>query len=242
MKVKDLPDAERPLFKMRYFGAETLSNTELIQLLTGVSDFETASRILEISDGIQNLYKMSTEEFETIDGVGEATAVRIMASIELNKRYSLPSYKETRIYEAEDVYRMFAAESQGQFQEIVTALLLNAKYEVIGREMISKGGIVSAHVEPCDVYRPAVKRGATGVILVHNHPSGDPTPSEDDITATRQIEKAGELIGVKLIDHVIIGRGRFVSIMNTNTIESRGLLNQKIAETNNDKHEKERER
>jgi DNA repair protein RadC len=113
---------------------------------------------------------------------------------------------------------MFATEFSDEKQEIVTALLLNAKYEVIGRETISKGGIVSAHVEPRDVYRPALKRGSTGIILVHNHPSGDPTPSEEDMFATDHIEKAGELLGVKLIDHIIIGKGRHTSLRDREKI------------------------
>jgi len=113
---------------------------------------------------------------------------------------------------------MFAAEFSGEKQEIVTSLMLNAKYEVIGRETISKGGIVAAQVEARDVFRPAIKRGATGLILVHNHPSGDPTPSESDLNVTTEIEKAGNLIGVKLIDHIIIGKGRYTSLRDTNVL------------------------
>jgi DNA repair protein RadC len=114
---------------------------------------------------------------------------------------------------------MFSGEVLSLHQEVVTSLMLNAKYEVIGREIISKGGIVTANVEPRDVFRPAVKRGATGIILTHNHPSGDPTPSEDDIYTTKQMSQCGELIGIKLVDHIIIGHGRYTSMRDVDLME-----------------------
>ena len=137
---------------------------------------------------------------------------------------------------------MFHTEFLGQDQEIVTSLLLNVKNELIGREFISKGGIATAHVEPRDVFRPAVKRGATGVILLHNHPSGDPTPSEDDIYATKRIEQCGELIGIKVIDHIIIGHGRFASLRDLNQMAFEDFGKSKVADIKDTKHEWERTR
>jgi len=223
--IKELPLIERPREKLLGQGGKHLSNTELIALLIGSgtrdeSAITLAGRVLAATDsGLTALKGTSPEELLAIKGIGEATAARILAAAELGTRIVAETpYNRKRIYAADDVYNMFAAEMSGEKQEIVTALLLNAKYEVIGRETVSKGGIVSAQVEPRDVYRSAVKRGATGLILIHNHPSGDPSPSENDIEMTEHIEKAGEMIGVKLIDHIIIGCGRHVSLRDMKTI------------------------
>ena len=221
----ELPACERPREKLFGQGCKYLSNMELIALLIGsgtqeASAITLAGRVLTMTEsGLTALKSASPEELLAIKGVGKATASRILAAAELGARIaSETSNGRKRIFAADDVYQMLAAEMSGEKQEIVTELLLNVKYEVIGRETVSKGGIVTAHVEPRDVFRPAVKRGATGIILVHNHPSGDPAPSDDDLKATEQIEKAGELIGIKLIDHIIIGSGRHVSLRDMNVI------------------------
>ena len=223
--IKELPLAERPREKLFGQGGKQLSSTELIALLIGsgtqeASAITLASRVLAMTEsGLTALRSASPEELLSIKGIGVAATSRILAAAELGARIAAETpYCRKRIFDAEDVYKMFATEFSGEKQEIVTVLLLNAKYEVIGRETVSKGGIVSAHVEPRDVFRPAVKRGATGVILIHNHPSGDPTPSKNDIEATEQIENAGEMIGIKLIDHIIIGCGKHVSLRELNTI------------------------
>ena len=223
--IRELPAVERPREKLFGHGCKHLSNTELIALLIGSGSREAsaitlAGRVLAMTEhGLTTLKGASPEELLSIKGIGEASASRILAAAELGSRIAAETtYGRQRIFGADDVYKMFASEFTGEKQEIVTALLLNAKYEVIGREVISKGGIVNAFVQPRDVFRPAVKRGATGIIVVHNHPSGDPAPSKDDLTATDQIEKAGEMIGVKLIDHIIIGSGRHVSLRDMNVI------------------------
>ena len=223
--IKELPAVERPREKILGQGGKFLSNTELIALLIGsgtkgASAITLAGRVLEITEmGLASLKGVTPEELLSIKGIGEASASRIIAAAELGTRMaSETTYGRRRIFEADDVFKMFGPEFSDEKQEIVTALLLNAKYEIIGRETISKGGIVTAHVEARDVFRPAIKRGATGLILVHNHPSGDPTPSESDLNVTTEIEKAGNLIGVKLIDHIIIGKGRYTSLRDTNVL------------------------
>ncbi|MCL2111695.1 MAG: DNA repair protein RadC [Clostridiales bacterium] len=225
--IRELPLVERPREKLFGQGSKNLSNTELLALLIGsgtqeASAITLAGRVLAMTElGLTALKGASPEELLAIKGIGAASASRILAAAELGSRIAAETpYGRVRVFAADDIYRIFATEFLGEKQEIVTALMLNAKFDVIGRETISKGGIVSAHVEPRDVFRPAVKRGATGIILVHNHPSGDPTPSDDDVKATEQIEKAGELIGVKLIDHIIIGSGRHVSLRDMKVIVS----------------------
>jgi len=225
--IRELPAIERPREKLFGQGCKYLSNTELIALLIGsgtkgASAITLAGQVLAMTgSGLTALKGASPEELLAIKGIGDASASRILAAAELGSRIAAETpYGRKCILGADDVYKILAPELSGEKQEIVIELLLNAKYEVIGREVISKGGIVCAFVEPRDVYRPAVKRGATGIIVVHNHPSGDPTPSKDDLTATAQIEKAGEMIGVKLIDHIIIGSGRHVSLRDMNVITS----------------------
>jgi len=225
--IRELPAVERPREKLFGQGSKSLSNMELLALLIGsgtqeASAITLAGRVLAMTEsGLTALKGSSPEELMAIKGIGEASACRILAAAELGSRIaSETTFGRKRIFAADDVFRMLATELSGEKQEIVTALMLNAKHEMIGRETVSKGGIVTAQVEPRDVFRPAVKRGATGVILVHNHPSGDPTPSKDDLYATEQIEKAGELIGVKLIDHIIIGGCRHVSLRDMNVINA----------------------
>ena len=223
--IRELPASERPREKLLRQGCKILSNTELIALIIGsgtrdASAIALAGQVLAMTGtGLTALKSASPEELLEIKGIGTASASRLLAAAELGSRITAETpYGRTRIFEAEDVYKMFAPEFTGEKQEIVMELLLNAKYEVIGREVISKGGIVSAFVEPRIVFRPAVKRGATGIIVVHNHPSGDPTPSEDDLKATEQIEKAGEMIGITFIDHIIIGSGRYTSLRDMNVL------------------------
>ena len=223
--IRELPAVERPREKLLRQGCKQLSNMELIALLIGsgtreASALALAGQVLAMTgSGLTALKSSSPEELLEIKGIGLASASRILAAAELGSRITAETpYGRQRVFEADDVYKIFAPEFTGEKQEVIIVLLLNAKYEVIGKEIISKGGIVSAFVEPRDVFRPAVKRGATGIIVVHNHPSGDPTPSKDDLDATEQVEKAGNMIGVKLIDHIIIGSGRYTSLRDTNVI------------------------
>ena len=243
MRVNDLPEVERPSFKLRYFGAKRLSNTELIQLVTGVDDFDAAEMILSESGGLPSIRDMNAEEFLGVSGVGKSSAAKLAAAAELGARMTAETpYKRQRIFEAEDVAKMLSPSLSGEKQELVILLLLNAKYEVIGTETLPKGGIVSAGAEPRDVFRPAVKCGATGVIVVHNHPGGDPSPSKDDLIATEQIEKAGEVIGIKLIDHIIIGDGRHTSLRDMNVLDNKKQLNSIVANLNEKDQDRERER
>ena len=223
--IRELPVVERPREKLFGQGSKYLSNMELIALVIGSGTREAnaitlATRVLAMTEsGLTTLKSASPEELLAIKGIGEASASKLLAAAELGARIAAEtSYGSVRIFGADDVYKMFATEMSGEKQEVVFALLLNAKMEVIGRETVSKGGMVSANVEPRDIFRSAVKRGATGIILIHNHPSGDPTPSEDDLNVTAQIEGAGELIGVKLVDHIIIGAGRHASLRDMHVI------------------------
>ena len=183
MLLREVPESERPYSRMRYNGTKDLSNSDLVQIITGIQELNKCADA--IKDGPSALKGSPIEQIAKDAGLTLVQASKLCAAAELGARIAAETtYARKRIFAADDVYQMFAAEYAGEKQETVTELLLNVKYEVIGRETVSKGGIMSAHIEPRDVFRPAIRRGATGVILVHNHPSGDPTPSEDDLKAT----------------------------------------------------------
>ena len=243
MKVCELPDADKPIFKLKYFGPAVLSNVELVQLLTGVSDLEVASEVLMKSGGISYLHKMTIEEFKEFAGIGESVASKIVAAMEFGRRASqISPIEATKISTPDDVYNMFYAEVLAQTQEVLSAVLLNAKLEVMTKETVSKGGVVSMTVRPCDVFRTALKRGANAIILVHNHPSGDPTPSQEDIYFTEQIKQSGDLLGIKILDHIIIGHGKFTSLRDMNHLNFGGTKIKSFAEEIVRAKNKERER
>ena len=219
--IMELPKAERPREKLLGQGSKNLSNTELLAILIGTgtkseSAMVLASRVLsEAKTGISSLSDISPEELSSIKGIGDATACRILAAVELGKRISTSGMEErVRISCPEDVAMLCMEELRLEKQECLIILLLNVKNEVIGKELISKGGISSSIVDPRDVFRPAIRRGAAGIIAVHNHPSGNPEPSESDILVTEKLSEAGTLLGIELIDHVIIGNGRHISLKN----------------------------
>jgi DNA repair protein RadC len=192
---------------------------ELLALLigsgtTGDGVIALASRVLAtMENGIGSLRGTSPEELTNIRGIGTATAARLLAAAELGVRIAAAGpLREPKIGCPEDVARMYRAELAHEKQESLIAVLMNVRGELMGGELISRGGIRSADADPSDVFRPAVKRGAASVILVHNHPSGDPEPSESDILLTKRLVQAGELIGIRVMDHIIIGKGQHVSL------------------------------
>jgi DNA repair protein RadC len=225
--IKDLPSTERPREKLLGQGCKNLSNSELLALIIGSGTTESsalslAAKVLSHFDGgIVSLKEISPEELMQIKGIGEATAARILAAAEFGTRISSAgAMNRNRIICPEDVAGMFSAEFAGEKQEYLYTVLLNSKHEMIGKELVAKGGITSSPAVPQDVFRPAVRRGASGIILVHNHPSGDPSPSEDDYKVTQRISEAGTLIGIKLVDHVVVGGGGGFS-----SLKASGMMN-----------------
>lgn len=219
MKIKMLPQDERPVEKAVFAGVSTLTNTELVAVLLGSGSREKsaiglAEEILSCDEcGIAYLAETSVNELMQIGGVGQTKAVRLLAGIELGRRISAkPREKRLQIRGTEDVANFFMEELRHEKREIFKALLLNAKGEVMSAETISIGELTAAPVHPREVFCQAVKKSAAAVIFVHNHPSGDPTPSKDDLLTTRRLIECGELLGIKVVDHVIIGEAAFRSI------------------------------
>jgi len=208
----------RPRERLLAHGPQALSNTELVALLlrTGRragSALELAEEVLSQHGGLAGLSNATIQELCTIKGVGKAKAIEIMAAFELAARLaSLPRRQGSPVRAAADVYELLAPRLRGQAQECLQILLLDTKNREIATVTVSLGTADSALGHPRDVFREAVRRNAVAGILVHNHPSGDPTPSSEDLEITKEMVEAGRLLGVEILDHVIIGEGRYCSI------------------------------
>ncbi len=219
MKIKYLPETERPVEKCLSHGIDTLSNRELLAILinSGTRDksaMELAEEVLaKDNSGICFLRESSVEELMTISGIGKSKATRIMAASELGKRIaSKPASSGTLISNDEDIAQLFMEELRHQKREFFKAVLLNSKGRVISIETVSIGELSSALIHPREVFIQAVKKSAASVVFVHNHPSGDPTPSKEDFVTTARLVECGKLLGINVADHLVIGDGRYTSL------------------------------
>lgn len=222
MKMKELPISERPYEKLEMYGAEFLSNAELIAIIikSGTRDetsVDIARRILALDkDGENNLrflQNMSMEDFISIKGIGRVKAIQLKAICELTKRISRPiNTNQIQINSPKDVANLLTDEMRYEKKEIVKAIVLNSKNIIVKIADICLGGTNSAILKPKDVLQEAIKLGAPKIILVHNHPSGDPTPSKSDYEFTERLVQASNIMGVELLDHVVIGDYGFKSI------------------------------
>lgn len=227
MRIKDIPQEERPKEKLMYAGAESLSTSELLALIirTGNSSksaVQLAEDVLAYSaKELGSLREADVQELTEIDGIGSTKACSIVASLELARRLMGRESDESRISmkNPESVANLLMKDMRGLKQEHLVALLLNAKCEIESRITVSIGELTSTVVHPREVFRPAIRKGAAGIILVHNHPSGDPTPSQDDIQSTKRIMEVSKLVGIRLLDHLIIGDGRYISLRNEGYME-----------------------
>ena len=227
MRIKDIPQEERPKEKLMYAGAESLSTSELLALIirTGNSSksaVQLAEDVLAYSaKELGSLREADVQELTEIDGIGSTKACSIVASLELARRLLGRESDESRISmkNPESVANLLMEDMRGLKQEHLVALLLNAKCEIESRITVSIGELTSTVVHPREVFPPAIRKGAAGIILAHNHPSGDPTPSQDDIQSTKRIMEVSKLVGIRLLDHLIIGDGRYISLRNEGYME-----------------------
>lgn len=216
--LRDVPNEERPRERMRQFGAHALSNAELLAILlrTGTvseSAVRLAQRLLQESGGLRNLVDMSFEQLTSIKGIGMAKALQIQAGIELGRRLARARLGEAiTIRSPQDVSELLMEELRYLQKEHFVCLFLNTKNQVLGQETLSMGSLNASIVHPREVFRSAIKRSSAAIICVHNHPSGDPTPSPEDVDITLRLKEAGAIIGIEILDHVIIGDQKFVSL------------------------------
>lgn len=223
--IKELPVSERPREKLIEFGAKSLSNVELLAVLIRSGNRESSAIDLSNkllytrNDGISSLEDASIEEMTKIKGIGECKASQILAAIELGKRIVLESRKEKKkVSSPLDIVDYFMADMCRLKREHFKIAMLDTKNHIIGVEEISVGNLNSSIVHPREVFKEAIRRSSSSIILVHNHPSGDPTPSREDINITRRLTECGELLGIKVLDHIIIGDMKHISLKETNVL------------------------
>ncbi len=219
-KIKDLPLDERPREKLKEKGAENLSNEELIAILlrTGnktESVKDLAIRITKDLENIQELNTITYGDLIKIKGIKEAKALTLLASIELGKRLTTPrNQKKKKVTTAEDLYETFRIKTMNLKQEKLFAVFLNTKNEILKYETIFIGTQNKSVTHPREIFNAAIKNSAVKIILLHNHPTGDVTPSQEDIAFTNNIKEIGNLMQIPLIDHIIIGENTFFSFFD----------------------------
>ena len=224
IKMKDLPEAERPYEKLEQYGAKALTNAELLAIIikTGTKD-ETAvglaQKVLKLNtdekDNLKFLCDLTVEEFTKIKGIGKIKAIQLKAVCELATRInSVSSYKEKQILRPKDIAEILMERTRFEKQEILKVAMLNNKNKLIRIKEIAEGGgnFVAATIR--SILNEAVKIEAAKIILIHNHPTGDPTPSKQDIEFTKNVEQASKILGIQLLDHIVIGDLKYVSIFS----------------------------
>jgi DNA repair protein RadC len=215
--IRDLPSEERPREKLKNLGAAALTNAELLAILLRVgtrqeSAVQVATRILARGGGLRNLPHLSLEELQENKGVGPDKAVMIKAALELGSRLAtMPREVAGSITSPAQAAELFMEELRYKKKEYFMILLLNTKNHVISREEISVGSLSASIVHPREIFSIPMRKSAASVILFHNHPSGDPSPSQEDLAVTRRLVDAGNLLGITVRDHIIIGDGCFFS-------------------------------
>lgn len=220
LMIKELPQEERPREKMLTKGAEALSNAELLAILlrSGTKNdsvLRVAERLLKKYEelGIGALASLSPQELSKINGIGPVKAVTIVAAFELGKRLNgLSSCEKPVIRAPSDAANLLMARLRYEAREHFMILLLSTKNHVLAIPTISIGSLNASIVHPRELFREAINHSAAAVILVHNHPSGDPTPSQEDIMITRKMIDAGKILEIHVLDHVIIGDNKYVSL------------------------------
>ncbi len=217
-RVRDLPFQERPQERLQKYGAGSLSNAELLAVIlrTGTARegiLNLSAKLLNSFGGLNGVLEADLHELSKLDGIKAVKATQILAVAEIAKRYrNFRSGDEYRISSPQDAANLVMNEMRDLKKEILKVLILNTKNIVTGTVDASVGTLSSSIVHPRDIYRDAIRRSAASIIMIHNHPSGDPTPSGDDINSTRRVKEAGKIIGIELLDHLIIGEGRYVSL------------------------------
>lgn len=224
LTMKDMPENMRPREKLIAGGEDNLNDTELLALIIGqgatkLSALELAQQMLAKYRNLRNLKEASLEELMEHRGIGPAKAVSIKAAIEIGRRISLDIRDKKSIKSPEDVKNMVMEDMRYLDREYFRVMYLDRKGGLLGMEDVSIGGLHSALVHPREVFKPAIRRSAASIILIHNHPSGDPNPSKEDLELTDNLIKAGKLMGIEVLDHIVIGESTYCSMRSKDLIQ-----------------------
>lgn len=217
LTIRELPVSERPREKLLLYGASQLSDRELIAIMLGsgtrsLSALTLADLLLAKFESLANIADASVEELRSLPGIGEAKAVRLSAACELGRRLVNSTPLRPAIRSAEDVAALVRGQMGHLDREEFRVLLLDTKHRLLELYRVSLGHLNGTLVHPREVFKQAIRRSSDAVILVHNHPSGDPAPSPEDLAVTRRLVMAGRIVGIEVLDHVILGAGSYVSL------------------------------
>ena len=216
--VREMPSTERPRERLQHFGPQALSVSELLAIILrtgtkGDNALELANKMLAKYGGLAGLVRADFAELCAVHGMGEAKSAQVKAALELGRRFAAlqvdPRYQ---IRTPADAANLVMLELAYLDTEQMRVLLLDAKSQLVEKASLYQGTANSSVLRAAEVFRPAIIRNCPGLILCHNHPSGDPTPSPEDIKATKQLVAAGRILDIELVDHIIIGHQRFVSL------------------------------
>jgi DNA repair protein RadC len=218
--IKEWPRDDRPREKLLARGAGVLSDAELLAIVLrtggkGASAVDHGRALIEQFGDFRQLARAGVGDLCAVKGLGPAKAAQILATLEIAKRYGECAFKQGEAFRGSgDIYAHFRERLAGEQREHFYAVLLDNKHRKIKDVSVSQGSLTASIVHPRDVFAPVVREAAAAVVFVHNHPSGDPTPSKEDIEITRRLREVGDLMGVRVLDHVVIGRGRYVSFVD----------------------------
>lgn len=221
------PESERPRERLLREGAQALTDAQLLGILLRVgrrdsSAIAVAMELLQQLGGLQGLANRGVEELCRIQGIGAAKAAQLLAAIELGKRVlAAPLSTGMKIGSSQDVFNHYYPLLRDLRREVFKAILLDAKHTVIRDVTVSEGTLTLSLVHPREVFNPAIREAAAAVIFLHNHPSGDPAPSAEDRELTHRLTAAGDLLGIHVLDHLVIGDGRYVSFADQGALRSR---------------------
>jgi len=221
--VHDLPLSERPRERLMKLGVEALSAHEVLALILsrgtkGESVMVIAQNLLREFGNLKGIANASTEELMKVKGVGQAKATQLKAAFELGKRLetAFDESKKIAIKSPVDVVKLIKTELKDKKKEHFFVVLLDTRNQYLGKDKVSIGSLDTSIVHPREVFKPALSLSAASIILVHNHPSGDPEPSEEDIKLTKRLVEAAEVMGIDILDHIIIGDKRYLSLKARN--------------------------
>ncbi len=216
--VREMPSDERPRERLERYGAETLQTAELLAILLRVGTqqenvIELSSRLLRQYGGLGGLLHVDFAQLCAEHGMGQAKAAQLKAALEMGRRLSvLEAGAKPQISSPRDVAMLLQLEMGYLAQEQLRVLCLDTKNYVVAQQVVYQGTVNSSVVRAAEVFKPAVSRTCPAIVVVHNHPSGDPTPSPEDVRTTEQLRKAGDLLDIELLDHIVIGQQRYVSL------------------------------
>ena len=217
-RITDLQETDRPRERLAALGPQALSNAELIAILLrvgvpGENAVQVAQRLLQTFGGISGLHRAPFDELLHQHGLGEAKAAQIKAAIELGRRLTLESPEERPVINSPaDAAALVQYEMGALEQEHLRVMLLDRRNRVLETVDLYRGSVSSSQIRVGEIFREAVRKNASALIVIHNHPSGDPTPSPDDVAVTRAIVQAGKMLDVDVLDHMVIGQGKWVSL------------------------------